>query len=408
MRYLTTGFLTICIVCMSWVLPTQAQPSVRTANPPAIEIRLGAKEPPPAGVAKEMGYGIGGTGGKGAGTTSKPFWVVLPRQLDQGGIFVACGYRRSMPEASLQTPSGKSLSLSITPLSTIIGILGSYLGMVQFPSSGCYGYIVEFVVGTELGMYTLTLKHPDGTLSHQWGVDYPYCSHQVILTEKSQNAQIFLMGLPPKEQVTILFFYLKTVSAPHEFLAKRDIVPDKEGALLLNLILERSAPFRFGDRDRLPFINPESEGRPLLFLILNSRNELLFAPFGGLLPYEAYEYSGAVKPRGVNDQDLDKYLWKPCDGNYGKRAKVLSSSTNIAVYSQPSIEKPVIATLSNDTEVKITDRKVGLVNGRVEVWQQVVLANNLVGWAYGPHFISLDGGRSYQNRFIWPSDIQPR
>ena len=150
------------------------------------------------------------------------------------------------PVATLTLPDGSNQTITATDSNA---------------SSHCYSYRIPWTYGMQLGLYTLQLDHPDGQLTHTWGIDYPFCRTSIL----NDNLQ-WLMGFAPGEQLTVVFFASINSDQP-VFAATRSVQADDQGVLALDIKVARSAPFTRED---------------LVMAVIGPQREIYYPTFGGL------------------------------------------------------------------------------------------------------------------------------
>jgi hypothetical protein len=431
-----TGLIILIFVVFIYVIPTrvEGQSTSRTASPPVVRIDLSGQEPPPPGVKTQLSYSGGGAGGIGLPETTKPFWIFTPKEIDQGGFLIACGYRAgATPKSILTTPHGTEARLAPLPLTTIAGIWGDRFGIpkspqdiaAEFRQSGCIGYGVYFTYGMMLGKYTLTLSHAQGDLSYSWTIDYPFCTGKITLDVSSHRMKDMLMSFTPQTTYTIHFysrFSDISFQGQHQYIATRTFTTDSEGAVLLDINLARSAPFTFNQKPAPYLAAGAYAGADFVYTVFNSKGKLVFVdPFwldpglyrdmaaSGVLvmvpqpkypTYRMPDYGEFVDIRIpvkdfqgklVYSLDTDPLVGS-CSGEYGYFAQVVpQTGDQLPLYANFEDTSTIVAQIPAGEPVEVLDHKAGLVNNRTVSWTHIRTEDNREGWAYGPNFTTIIG-----------------
>jgi hypothetical protein len=359
--------LTLCALYIPLAGAVSAQ-SIRTASPTVTPVQLSSFEPAPPGVPLDIFYGgLGGGGEIGAYIPPVPTWYFTPGVLTFPGgtdYFSACGYRSSAPaQGTLTLPSG-----STRPI---------VLNEFEDGSLRCFDYRLPFSYGTELGLYTLTLTHPDGNLSHTFGLEYPQC----WMGARTDNIA-WVMGLEPNQQLTLYFYSYIDRPGGGNFVAQRTARADAEGVLALDIQVARTAPFT---RDDVYFV-PTGVGRT----IIDYEPELTAFQFEELgfvvstfTPPETYPHN-RVFPAVYIDADV---RGRSCDGEFDQFAQVYSpQGRTVTLSSQPN-GSDSIATLREGAVVEILEYRPLITDGRVFAWKQVRAENGLTGWTHSSDFV---------------------
>lgn len=225
-----------------------AQPTVRTFSPPEYDFELSAIEPAPPGIVAEVFYS-----GAGGGEDEEPwnpsgrvYWASRPPEFRTpiGTTLAACGYpENETPQAVLTLPSANIEQFSLEfPKIKLAGQAGT-----------CRYFSYTFYWGMELGQYQIDLLHHYGTLTHRWTIDYPpypiqYSRVEIRRRDGSEEPYVgtIFMGLQPSEKLIVRFYDTEEIGPDvwvGTFIAKREIVADRDGAAIMAFRVTRSAPF---------------------------------------------------------------------------------------------------------------------------------------------------------------------
>lgn len=236
-----------------------AQDTVRTAEPPIVEVELSGIEPLPTDVVSIMDFGGGAGGGEPPSENPPiPYWdnaptIVYPQvpgnaiSNEYSSIFVACGYvDGEYPEVEVTKPSGE-----ISTVSTV-----GY--------GDCWEYHQTWIYGMELGEYQIIAEDRRGTLIHSWEVEYPPFPLVGLISDtstsdSSENARVqtrLLMGFEPGEKLTLRIYSPQIrrgesieiypgpiLGGEGSYVATRIVEADENGTIILNFHSTPSAPF---------------------------------------------------------------------------------------------------------------------------------------------------------------------
>src|SRR5262249_11154048 len=83
--------------------------------------------------------------------------------------------------------------------------------------TGCWQVNVPLTIGMPFGLYTLTLDHPQGQISHQWGVDYPSCVNVTAGQKmepdfRSTRERLLVSGLAPHQTLNLYLLHQDAVA----------------------------------------------------------------------------------------------------------------------------------------------------------------------------------------------------
>jgi len=363
--------LTILLICLIALTVTASAQGVRTASPPIVTVQLNGYEPPPPGVPLDVFYGgLGGGGGEPFYLPPAPMWDYTPGALASGenAYFSACGYRSATPPGALLTyPSGAVFAVALDP----------YLN----EEKQCFDYWMTFTYGMELGLYTLTLNHPDGDLSHTFGYEYPLC-WKAFRTGDLE----WVTGVESSQQMSVYFYSFLPDSSGNTFIAQRDVRADNDGVLAMDVQVARTAPFT---RDEV-FFAPTGVGRALIDASPNV-GAYQFADMGFSVPTppspSTYPQNGfslstysRTDPRGIS-----------CDGEYGQFAQVyvFPSGNGTVPLVQSVNSSSASGELRGGEPVEILEYVPAINDGRVYAWKRVRAANGVTGWTRALDFLEL-------------------
>lgn len=370
-RLLFLASLLVSVVLFG-VSATAAQ-GVRYANPPVTQVDLTGYEPLPPGIPTDVFYG--GLGGGGGLTELYPpglYWSSTPGAVatSQGAYFAACGYISSAPPtATLTLPSGAQTQLA----------LDSYEDVTN-----CFDTRIQWAYGMELGIYTLALAHPEGTLTHTFGFDYPFCWSKITTPDGID----WIMGLEPNEQISLVF-YAATASNDYQtqFVGVRNVRADENGAVALVLQVARSAPFSQND----------------LFYAVIGVGRLYYdmdPAFGGdLFGPQGFSELSVQQPQPTQPQTQVVFQrfgesdarGRSCDGEFSRFAQVFPFPNGVGsmpIYN--AINDPsAIASLPAGTVVEILQTMPAVTSGRVQAWKYLRTEDGRMGWTPSRDMVDL-------------------
>jgi hypothetical protein len=376
----------LILLALSGAMPTaQAQDndnSVLTFNPPVTTIELSDVEPLPNGVSSTIYWAGGGLGGPRQ--LAKPFanpglyWVKLPDPLSSPfvnsntmlritddlrydpsitkqiivGNFQSCGYTNSTPpKATITYPSGKNEAINgLTPAQP-----------TETDNGKCWKLSINWLLGMERGLYTLTLDHTDGQILHKWGIDYPRCGTVLDTSlpkpaDSKQTARL-IMGFIPNETLTINIYtdtpsQVATASGTLTFVAQRQVKLDEEGATLLDIKLSRSSPLQ-----------------------LWMMNYYYMSAGGKYYGYDPLEWYTGDNALNVADAETGGFPERPCAPD-----PYIDNALAIPLFDRPDDNATKLAELAPKSNAEILETKALTRNRRVTVWYHVLMPDNREGW----------------------------
>lgn len=366
-------FLTACLIVIVLIASfadqrqTTAQSQVYIPSPPPIKVEISGKEPPPAGIAGQLTYnGGGGDGGSYDDFTDPPQGLFWYKKIDYGAeLFssrndasTACGYRsKTPPKATVRTPSGRQLAAKARLYAGFHHRNGT-----DQPGNYCFDIesAVLYELGMEFGVYTLTLDHPDGTLSYSWGIDYPICP--TVLPIGTGNDQYWLMNIPAGE-VSIYFYDTKSDEDHALLIASRKLSMGMGGDALVTLTASRSSglsattPFKF------------------VRVIFVGSNQTIYGHSGlGVLDLEEQLFTAKRTPAPACLEFIE--------GNKGSSGGALIRKPDTPLLNTPGGTPGT--TLPAGEPVQIVAVNSTIMNGnRPQVWVNVRTEDNRSSWLLG-------------------------
>ncbi|MCK6577686.1 MAG: hypothetical protein L6Q98_06230 [Anaerolineae bacterium] len=341
----------------------------RYAAPPITRIDLNTFEPLPPGVPTDVFFG-GLGGGEGEMLLVPPglYWETAPDALvaGDGAYFAACGYSSDAPpSAFLALPSSGQITV----------IVNHY-----FNTSNCFDFYLEWSYGMELGIYTLTLNHPDGVLSYTFGVDYPFCWQYT----RTQDDLEWVMGLEPNEQITFYFYaFTDPSSSATQFVAQRSLSADSEGVIALDIRVGRTAPFA---REDLVFATA-GVGRNY-YDILPAVDSQTFADMGFVFqPYIPPEPAHPHLGIGAGFYVSQDARGVSCDGDFSTFAQTQPNSS-IPLYDQINSANSV-GSLAGGMVIEVLESHPVYSGARVYVWKRIRAEDGQVGWTPSNEFVEV-------------------
>ena len=245
-------------------------------------------------------------------------------------------------------------------------------------STHCVEYVILWQYGIELGIYTLTLDHPDGQVTHSWGMDYPFCQ-----TAANINNVQWLMGYAPNEQLTLAFFASMNSATP-AFVAVRNVRADGEGALNFDIQVARSAPFTTDQ---------------LSFAVIGPQRELYYPPHG-IIDTSSFDALGFVRPeqpippaRYSTYNPVSSVLGifsEPCEGEYGRFVEIapFNGSSGIPLYADVN-NGSVVGQIAAGMPAEVLEYRPVITNGRVAVWKHLRAEDGSEGWNASLDFVKI-------------------
>lgn len=368
----------VYVVCCIWLLAltlgitVASAQGVRTASPPITRIELNGFEPLPPGIPEDIFYGgLGGGGGDITITPFGPHWDSTPGALatGYGAFFSACGYvSTTPPTATLTYPSGVQTRVEVN----------SYVD-----AGNCADYTLNWQYGLELGIYTLTFAHSEGTLTHTFGYDYPMCWYHI----PSLDGLEWVMGLTPNEQITLYFYTYPDGESNTRFVAERSARADENGALVIDIQVGRTAPFT---RD-LIFFATIGVGR-VYYDINPAIGAFMFEELGFEVP--TFPSPNPTYPHlylsysSFFSQDT---LGRSCDGEFGRFAQVFpypNGVGSVPLYANVN-DTNSNGSLPAGTIVEVLESRPSISSGRVLAWKFVRAENGRTGWTPSNDFIGV-------------------
>ncbi len=355
----------LLVILLVLAAPAAAQSGQRTASPPIVTVELSGIEPRPPDYPTELFYGGLGGGGGAPIIPNGVYWQGTPGAFTgaSDSYFSACGYTdmTQAPVATLTLPDGSTQTITATDSDA---------------SSHCYSYRIPWSYGMQLGLYTLQLDHPDGQLTHTWGIDYPFCRTSIL----NDNLQ-WLMGFAPGEQLTVVFFASINSDQP-VFAATRSVQADDQGTLALDIKVARGAPFTRED---------------LVIAVIGPQREIYYPTFGGLdispfldlgysLPsvpipkplYLTYTLKGSPIAPGFS----------ACDGEFDNFVIATPQQGNVPLYADVNNLTPV-GQITAGAPAQVLENRPAMTNGRVLVWKHLLTEDGTQGWSASLDFTEI-------------------
>jgi hypothetical protein len=243
-------------------------------------------------------------------------------------------------------------------------------------------------------LYTLTLDHPLGQLTQQWGLDYPPCvkissdiNAKLPISRSIRRRKWLFSGLKPREAFNAYFYLIHDYDGARRGdqssvsrMAERQITADDEGTALVEVQLARSFPGEIGS----------------IFVIFVGMDGKLYSDDKSAIGIQDKEQLLKDIPAEYADLNIqpkyDTYYigYTPRDWYLGETGQVApKSNVNLTLYSTYSEISSEAGKVPVGDPILILEQKIGNVNNHVVVWSHVQMENGTEGWTYNNEFLSL-------------------